>query len=82
MIGALEASSKNWVFAVRLAGVRKHTRHVLAASGAALAASIDRLQARSAAAGRPIARAIVTHEAGRDGFWVRVFWSAAAPTFM
>ena len=29
MIGALELSSKKWVFAVQLPGVKKHSRHVV-----------------------------------------------------
>ncbi len=73
MISALELSSKKWVFAVQLPGVNKHTRHVLAPNGAALVELIERLKARSKAAGLPIARVIVTHEAGRDGFWLARF---------
>lgn len=55
MIGALELSSKKWVFAVQLPGVKKHTRHVLEPSGAALAELIARLKVRSTAANWPIA---------------------------
>src|SRR5271166_6289032 len=71
MISALEL--RKWVFAVQLPGVNKHTRHVLAPNGAALVELIERLKARSKAAGLPIARVIVTHEAGRDGFWLARF---------
>ena len=42
-------------------------------NGAALVELIERLKARSKAAGLPIARVIVTHEAGRDGFWLARF---------
>jgi transposase len=73
MIGALELSSKKWVFAVQLPGVKKHSRHVVEPNGPALMNMIERLKARSAAAGRPIARAVITHEAGRDGFWLARF---------
>jgi transposase len=73
MIGALELSSKKWVFAVQLPGSTKHTRHVVEPNGPAFAALIERLKERSASAGRPIARVIVTHEAGRDGFWLARF---------
>jgi len=69
MIGALELSSKKWIFAVQLPGSRKHTRHAVDPSGPALAALIERLKARSATAGKEIARVILTYEAGRDGFW-------------
>src|ERR1700730_17086241 len=50
-----------------------HARHVLEASGEELASLIERLKARCAAAGQPIARVILTHEAGRDGFWLARF---------
>ncbi len=64
MIGALELSSKKWVFAIQLPGAKKHTRHVLKASGAALTELIERLKARSKAAGRPIERVILAQVAG------------------
>ena len=73
IIGALELSEKKWVLAVQLPGVKRHTRHVLGASGEELASLIERLKARCAAAGQPIARVILTHEAGRDGFWLASF---------
>ncbi len=73
LIGALELSSKKWVFAVQLAGSKKHTRHVIEPSGFALMELIERLKARSLAAGRQIIRMILTHEAGRDGFWLARF---------
>jgi transposase len=73
MIGALELSSKKWVFAVQLPGVKKHSRHVVEPNGPALAELIERLKSRSAGAGRPITRVIITHEAGRDGFWLARF---------
>jgi len=70
MIAALELSSKKWIFAVQLPGSKKHTRHVVEPNGSALAELIERLKTRSGAAGKPVARVIVTHEAGRDGFWL------------
>jgi hypothetical protein len=73
LIGALELSSKKWVFAVQLPGVKKHSRHVVEPNGPALAELIERLKSRSAGAGRPITRVIITHEAGRDGFWLARF---------
>jgi transposase len=73
IIGALEMSEKKWVLAVQLPGVKRHTRHVLEASGKELASLIERLKARCAAAGHPIARVILIHEAGRDGFWLARF---------
>jgi transposase len=73
IIGALEMSDKKWVLAVQLPGVKRHTRHVLKASGEELASLIERLKARCAPAGQPIARVILTHEAGRDGFWLARF---------
>ena len=73
LIGALELSSKKWVFAVQLPGSKKHTRQVVEPSGSALVEMIERLKARSLAAGRPILRMILTYEAGRDGFWLARF---------
>lgn len=73
LIGALELSSKKWVFAVQLPGSKKHSRHVVEPNGPALAELIERLKALSLAVGRPILRMILTHEAGRDGFWLARF---------
>src|SRR5208337_673654 len=73
IIGALELSEKKWVLAVQLPGVSRYSRHVLEACGDALASFVERLKARCAAAGRKIARVILTHEAGRDGFWLARF---------
>jgi len=46
---------------------------VVELSGLALVEMIERLKARSLAAGRPILRMILTYEAGRDGFWLARF---------
>ena len=73
IIGALELSEKKWILAVQLPGAHRHSRHVLDACGDGLASFVERLKARCAAAGREIARVILTHEAGRDGFWLARF---------
>jgi transposase len=73
IIAALELSEKKWVLAVELPGVQRHSRHVLGACGDGLVSFVERLKARCAAAGRKIARVILTHEAGRDGFWLARF---------
>ena len=73
IVGALELSEKKWVLAVQLPGVSRYSRHVLEACGDGLASFLERLKARCAAAGRKIARVILTHEAGRDGFWLARF---------
>lgn len=73
IIGALELSEKKWVLAVQLPGVSRHSRHVLETCGDGLASFIERLIARCSAAGRKITRVILTHEAGRDGFWLARF---------
>ena len=70
IIGALELSEKKWVLAVQLPGVDRHSRHVLDACGDRLVSFVERLKARCASAGRKVARVILTHEAGRDGFWL------------
>ena len=72
IIGALELSEKKWVLAVQLPGVDRRSRHVLDACGDALASFVERLKARCSA-GQKIARVILTHEAGRDGFWLARF---------
>jgi hypothetical protein len=43
IIGALELSEKKWMLAVQLPGVKRHTLHVLGASGEELAQLIERL---------------------------------------
>jgi transposase len=73
MIGALELSEKKWVLAVQLPGVGRHSRHALDGCGDGLVSFVERLKAKCAAAGRKIARVILTHEAGRDGFWLARF---------
>jgi transposase len=73
IIGALELSDKKWMLAVQLAGVNRHTRHVLGANRGNPALLIERLMARCAAAGKPVRRVILTHEAGRNGFWLARF---------
>lgn len=73
IIGAVELSEKKWVLAVQLPGVGRHSRHVLEACGDGLASFVERLKTRCAAAGHRITRVILTHEAGRDGFWLPRF---------
>ena len=73
IIGALELSEKKWVLAVQLPGVDRHSRHVLDACGERLVSFVERLKARCASASRLIVRVILTHEAGRDGFWLARF---------
>src|ERR1700751_4423664 len=70
IIGALEFSKKKWVLAVQLPGVSRHSRHVLEACGDGLASFVEGLKDRCAAGGRKIARVLLPHEAGRDGFWL------------
>ena len=73
IIGTLELSSTKWVLAVQLPGVTRYSRFALSASGDELAVLIEKLKARSSASGKPIARVILTFEAGRDGFWLARF---------
>ncbi len=70
LVGTLELSSKKWVFAVQCPGSRKHTKQVVEPNGPALATLLETMKARGAAAGKPVARVVVTHDAGRDGFWL------------
>ena len=73
IIGALELSEKKWVLAVQAPGVDRHSRHVLDACGDRLVCFVEHLKAKCASAGRKVARVILTHEAGRDGFWLARF---------
>ena len=73
IIGASELSGKSWVLAVQLPGVKRHSKHVLEPRCEDLVALIERLKARSSAAGHKIERVILTHEAGQDGFWLARF---------
>lgn len=68
--GALELSGKKWVLAVQTPGVDRHSRHAVDADIGKLIALLERLKGRCSQAGRPVARVILTHEAGRDGFWI------------
>jgi hypothetical protein len=61
IIGALELSEKKWVLAVQLPGIGRHSRHALDACGDGLVSFVERLKAKCAAAGRKIARVILTH---------------------
>jgi transposase len=69
----LELSGKSWMLAVQLPGVKRHSKHVLEPRCEDLVALIERLKARSLSAGQKIERVILTHEAGRDGFWLARF---------
>ena len=72
IIGALELSSKKWVLAVQLPGVDRHSRYVLDACGDGVVSFVARLKARCA--GRSGDHSVIlTHEAGRDGFWLARF---------
>jgi transposase len=66
-------SGKSWVLAVQLPGVKRHSKRVLEPHCEALVALIERLKARSLAAGHRTERVILIHEAGRDGFWLARF---------
>ena len=61
------------MLAVQLPGVKRHSKHVLEPRCEDLVALIERLKARSLSAGQKIERVILTHEAGRDGFWLARF---------
>ena len=75
IIGALELSEKKWAprSSTSLWRSGGHSRHVLDACGDGLVSFVERLKGKCAAVGRKIARVILTHEAGRDGFWLARF---------
>jgi transposase len=70
IVGALELSRNKWVLAVQLPGTTRHTRYTLQANVGELTEIIKKLEMRCATTGHPITRVILTHEAGRDGFWL------------
>ena len=81
IIGALELSEKKWVLAVQLPGVDRHSRLCLGRLRRHVSSFVERLKARCAAAGREIGRVILTHEAGRDGFWLARFLARRGSRF-
>jgi transposase len=71
LVLALELSGKSWELGGIVPGVvRRPRRRLEARDLAALLRSIERWKAEALAAGHAVQRVTLTHEAGRDGFWI------------
>ena len=66
----VELSSKSWLAAATVPGVKRQPKKKLPASGEPLLAQIARWRAEAERAGHPIKRIVVAFEAGRDGLWL------------
>jgi transposase len=68
---ALELSGKSWELGAVVPGLARRPRRRLDPRDlAGLLRQIERWKAEAGAAGRTIARTVLTYEAGRDGFWI------------
>ena len=71
LVVALELSGKSWQVGAVVPGVTRQPRGELAARDMeGLLRAIERWTAEASRAGRAVQRAVVTYEAGRDGFWI------------
>lgn len=71
LVLAIELSSKTWVLAAQVPGLPKtKAKRTIEPDKLALQSAIDGYRARSAAAGYPVDRVVVTYEAGWSGFWL------------
>src|SRR5919205_344166 len=71
LILAVEVSSRSWVVAAQVPGLRqKGTKQQLAPRADALMAAIEGYKRRAAAAGMAVDRVILTYESGGSGFWL------------
>lgn len=71
LVLAIELSSKSWVVAAQVPGLRQSkTRKTIAPEKLALKAAIDGYRTRAAAAGHRVDCVIATYEAGWSGFWL------------
>src|ERR671932_573424 len=71
LILAVEVSSRSWVVAAQVPGLRqKGVKQQLAPCADALMAAVEGYKRRAAAAGMAVDRVIVTYESGGSGFWL------------
>src|ERR687883_729294 len=71
LILAVEVSSRSWVVAAQVPGLRqKGTKQQLVPRADALMAAIESYKRRAAAAGMAVDRVILTYESGGSGFWL------------
>jgi transposase len=69
----VELSSKSWLLAGTVPGVKRQPRKQLSADPHGLLPQIERWRAEAVKAGHEIKRIVVAFEAGRDGSWLARF---------
>jgi len=70
MACVIELSSKSWLLAGTVPGLKRQPRKKLPANRDAVLAQIERWRAEAVKAGHDIKRIVVAFEAGRDGVWL------------
>src|SRR3954466_5166724 len=71
LILAVEVSSRSWVAAAQVPGLRqKGVKQQLAPRADALMVAIEGYKRRAAAAGMAVDRVIIAYESGGSGFWL------------
>src|ERR671933_2011376 len=71
LILAVEVSSRSWIVAAQVPGLRqKGVKQQLAPQADALMAAVEAYKRRAAAAGMAVDRVIVAYESGGGGFWL------------
>jgi len=71
LVLAIELSSKSWVLAAQVPGLRKtKAKRTIEPDKEALRSAINGYRARAAAAGYQVDRVVATYEAGWSGFWL------------
>src|SRR5208337_3798982 len=73
IVSVVELSSKNWLAAATVPGVKRQPRKKLSTNEYELLAQIGRWRAEAVKAGHEIKRIVVAFEAGRDGAWLARF---------
>jgi transposase len=73
IVSVVELSSKNWLAAAMVPGVKRQPRKSLSCNPDGLLTQIKRWRAEAEKAGHEIKRIVVAFEAGRDGFWLARF---------
>jgi transposase len=70
MVCVVELSSKSWLAAATVPGVKRQPRKHLPTDPHGLLAQIGRWRAEAVKAGHAIKRIVAAFEAGRDGTWL------------
>ena len=73
IVCVIELSSKSWLLAGTVPGVKRQPKKKLSTNEHDLVAQIERWRAEAVKAGQAIKRIVVAFEAGRDGAWLARF---------